>query len=275
MIFTFAFSCQSEEKQVVMPKKEREVEVVKPEDSKVSEMLELQGVAVPAKTIDVVFNVAGVLENGEINFQKGMKFRKNQLLFQVNNRDAFLKMLSGKKALKLEVENMMQEMGSGFPAEKNKWIAFTASLGPETLIDDFPQVKTAEEQKLVNEKVIQETYQKVKKQESAMSDYFYIARFDGIVYDRFVKEGQKIAVKQRVAQLAQPGKFRIKCILHEELFAKAAIQISVFNKQHELIGHGKIEEVVPGKDGSADLFLSLDNGKKLAFGTEVLVSITR
>ncbi len=236
--------------------------------------LELKGEVVPAKSSDVVFKVAGILENGEANFQKGNKFRKNQLLFQVNNREAFLQMLSEKSSLSEKISAMLPEIESRFPAEKEKWNPFLASLGPATLIGDLPEVKTVEEEKLINSHGVFEAYRKIKNQEAAMADYFYIAPFDGIVLERSSKAGAKIRKNQSVAQIGKTGKLEIKCAALDSPYGKND-NVEILSSNHEFISKAKYTRSSPnpGEKHLTDVYFTLENAKQLKLGETVIIAV--
>lgn len=241
------------ESQPVEPKNETSEVAIPTENT-----IELQGTVVPEKTTPVAFKVGGTLENGEEDFLKGMKFRKNQLLFQVNNYDAFVKMQGSKQALKEKLNAQLSKLSG---TSQERWKNFTASLEPVSLIADLPTAQTAEERELIQN--ISEDHQQIKRQEAGMSAYFYIAPFDGIVIERSVKEGEHVAPKQTVAQIARPGKMLVKC--------KAPAQkdipmdaVEIFDQQNKLIGKGKIVKSVSG-----DWYIEALNGKLPAYGSIV------
>lgn len=244
---------RSIESQPVGPKNETP-EVTVPAET----TLELQGVVVPEKTTAVAFEVGGTLENGEEDFRKGMKFRKNQLLFQVNNYDAFVKMQRSKQALKEKLNAQLAKLDG---SSQEKWKIFTASLEPVSLVADLPTAQTAEERELIQS--ISKDHQQIKQQETGMSAYFCIAPFNGIVIERSVQEGEHVVPKQTVAQIARAGKMLVKC--------KAPAQkdiptdaIEIFDQQNKLIGKGKFVKSVSG-----DWYLAAVNGKLPAYGSVV------
>lgn len=226
--------------------------------------MQLPGTVVPETVEIVAFKVGGILENGEANFRKGQKFRKNQLLFQVNNREAFEKMLADKTTLKQKIDEILDLVPS---SEKEKWEAFSVSLGPASLIAAFPEISNPQEKQLITSQNIEKDYQKIKKQEAAMADYFYIAPFDGKILELYAPVGIKLLKNESVAQIAKDGKL---CIVSDgvemaqlKTYTESPKKIFVYNAKNELIGQAKIAKTKDNGFGSTNIYFSVDNWRKL------------
>jgi hypothetical protein len=153
-------------------------------------------------TIKLSFKVGGLLEKGETKIELGTSFKKNQLLFQINNRAVFSHYLQFKNQFQINcdaaiiiLENILS------PDEIVQWKEFSNALKENQLITDFPLITNREEQKVIQDLNLSKSYNDLKSLESSMSNYFYLAPFEGKVLKLFAKIGTKIQKKQTVALL--------------------------------------------------------------------------
>lgn len=233
--------------------------------------LQWNGTVQPEKVTDVVFKVGGTLENGEENFQRGSRFRKNQLLFQVNNREAFLQMMEDKTSLQEKLKASLPDFET---SASGKWNAFFVSLGPASLVADLPASLSAEEQKMIASKGIAAAYQHIKQQEKGMSDYFYIAPFDGILYERTAKAGGKIRKGEVVARIGKPGKLVVRSRVVD--FNLEIGRVEVLDHDHALLTGGAFLKAVqdPRDKHQWDVYFTVDDTKQLKAGQSVVVGLT-
>lgn len=229
--------------------------------------VQFRGEVVAEKAQDIRFTVGGALEKGEQDFATGSAFRKNQLLFQVNNADAFSVMQENRRALQEKIQAVLPQIRSGFPAELSDWEQFYASLEQVSLIAGLPAA-TGELHKLIASKGIVEDHQKIRQQEARMADYFYIAPFDGVVTERLIEPGQKAGKGQTVARIARTDvQTLIRCELPSEALQA---ELTIIDEHNKRVGKGKI---VKSKQLQllTEAYIALENGKKLPAGTEVYV----
>lgn len=153
-------------------------------------------------TIKLSFKVGGLLEKGETKIELGTSFKKNQLLFQINNRAVFSHYLQLKNQFQINcdaaiiiLENILS------PDEIVQWKEFSNALKENQLIADFPVITNREEQKVIQNLNLSKSYTELKSLESSMSNYFYLAPLDGKVLKLITKIGTKIQKNETVALL--------------------------------------------------------------------------
>lgn len=153
-------------------------------------------------TVKLSFKVGGELENGEIELELENSFKKNQLLFQINNKKAFSHYLQLKNQFQINCDGaiiILENILS--PDEILQWKEFYDALKKNQLIADFPVITNREVQKVIQNFNLSKSYDELKGLESSMSNYFYLASFEGKVLKLVAKIGAKIQEKQTVALL--------------------------------------------------------------------------
>lgn len=126
-------------------------------------------------------------------------FKKNGLLVQFDNYDAFVELSGEKEALKEDLTNQLNNRlpESLKPIEK-KWRDFAGKLTPDKIMPEFPALEYKEEAAFIEEAMIREKYDKIQKKEAAVQNYFQLGPEDGFILktyahtDEYVKKNQPL-----------------------------------------------------------------------------------
>jgi len=193
----------------VSPKKIRAVDVGFAGNKSRTVTIRIDATVESREVVNVAFEVRGKLEKGELQLEPGTKFKKGQLLYKINNREAFAGLSREKAQLAALVLQIMPVIESEFPGEKNKWTRFMEELKPSLLLPELPKFTSSEERYLVTEKGILERFYQLQQAEIGMANYFYLAPFDGIVLSVSEQPGNIIRSGKRIARIGTEGPYRI------------------------------------------------------------------
>ena len=160
--------------------------------------------------VKVAFSVSGKLEKGELILEEGSHFKKGQLLYQINNREVFAALNRVKTELATKLVQLLPEIETQFPTEKNKWVRFMEELKPQYLVPALPPFKTSKERYLFTEKGCLADYYRLQEMEVNMANYFYIAPFDGSVISVTEQPDNQIQAGKPVARIAKKEALHIK-----------------------------------------------------------------
>lgn len=176
--------------------------------------LDLPVQLVVSDTFNLSFKVDGLLEQGEVVLERETSFKKNQLLFQINNRKAFSQYLQAKKDFRFACDDAIKILENFLlPNELVKWKEFVASLQENQLITDFPSITNREEQKISQNLNLLKSYTALKKLESNMSNYFFLAPFDGKILHLNAKIGTTVQKNQTIAFLVSKKSKILKVVM--------------------------------------------------------------
>lgn len=185
----------------------------------------------------VAFAVAGKLEQGTLRLEQGSSFSKGQLLFQINNKEAFATLNKVKTELASQVVRLLPRIETEFPAEKNKWVRFLEELKPQFLVPALPAFKTSGERYLFMESGCADTYSRLQELEVNMTNYFYVAPYDGTIVELYAEDGTQLEKGKPVARIARKMPFQIKARVSADVdgaFRNQTVQVKSI--QGDLIG---------------------------------------
>ena len=230
--------------------------------------------------LTISFEVQGKLEKGVVTLKPGSSFRKGQVLYQVNNEEAFYTLSARKSSLSNLVLNAMPDIELDLPSEKNKWVAFMNEINPAKLLPELPIINSSKEKMFISSRNILAEYYNLRSLESRMDKYIWIAPFSGTVISAFAEPGTIVSPGVQIAKIIKTGSFEVKVPIATndvEQF-KLKGKANFLNSEGNKIATGKIlriSNVINQQTQANDVYYSIvaDQGKKVYSGMFVNVSI--
>lgn len=109
------------------------------------------------------------------------EFKKNSLLVQFDNYDAFVGLSGEKEALREDLTNQLDNLPESLQPIEKKWRDFASKLTPDKMTPAFPSMEYKEESAFIEEAGIVEKYQAIQKKELAVQNYFQLSKEDGFI----------------------------------------------------------------------------------------------
>lgn len=238
------------------------------------------GQITPNTELIVTFEVQGKLLQGTKRLKPGTKFSSGEILYKVDNEEAYYGMNAKKSSLATMVLNALPEIELEFPSEKEKWMKFMKALDPAKMLPEMPAIKNDKERMFISSRNIFVEYYNLKSTEARLAKYFYAAPFSGTVVSVTSEPGAIVGPGIQIAKIAKTGDFEVKVPIDLddlELF-KGQNEADFYTTDGELIGKGKIiriSDVINQSTQSLDVYFSIKpvNGETLYNGTYVNVSV--
>lgn len=220
----------------------------------------------PVTEINVSFEVQGKLEKGFMLLKPGVKFSKGQLLYQVDNAEAFYTLSSRKSQFSNLILNALPDIEMDYPSEKKKWQDYLNKLKPNEKLPVLPEVNSQREKMFLTSRNIIAEYFNLKSAEARMEKYFYVAPFSGTVIEVYAEPGSIANPGSPIAKIAKTGDYEIKVPINLEDLEKfkAKHSASFTDAEGNKIGKGailRISDVVNQRTQSADVFYSIQPEK--------------
>jgi multidrug efflux pump subunit AcrA (membrane-fusion protein) len=203
------------------------------------------GQVTPMSEIDVAVEVQGKLKQGALVMKPGVSFSKGQVLYRVDNEEAFFTLSARKVQLSNLVVSAMPDIELDFPGEKNKWLDFLNSIKASSRLPEIPSFGSSKERMFMTARGVLADYYNIKSLESRMEKYVYIAPFSGTVIETYAEPGAIANPGTRIARIAKTNDFEIKVPISIDNIANYQKQGSVkfFNSDGLMVGTGTINRV--------------------------------
>lgn len=228
----------------------------------------------------VFFNAEGRLEAGEIELKQGTRFKFNQLLYKIDSEELFHSICAQKASLAKLILEQMNFIESNFQSEKAKWQLFLNEFSMVRQLPEFPEIASNEEKLFILESTILSSYLNIRSLEKKMSNYIFLAPFDGIVTEVYSLPGMNVQKGLSVAKIAKSNKLIIetKVPVTDLREYKKSNYINISNQKGEFLCQGKlirISNYIDSLNQTIELFYTLvgtDKNEVFA-GQKVLVSL--
>ncbi len=216
----------------------------------------------PNTSIDVAFEVQGKLLRGDLEMKPGVKFRKGQMLYKVDNSEAFYTLGSRKIQLSNLIINMLADIELDFPSEKKKWNAFLEHIKTDERLPELPAINSSKERMFVTSKGVLAEYYNIRSQEARMEKYYFIAPFSGTVVAIYAEPGAVANPGSRIATIANTGDFEVRIPINLDnlkTFQKEGTT-TFTDASGATVGYGKIlriSDVINQNTQSVDVYYSI------------------
>lgn len=241
--------------------------------------VDLKGTVQAPQTVTISFEVSGKLEKGHIPLQPGAEVKKGQLVYQINNKEAFADLSGQKIRLSEKMVKLLPEIEKMFPAEKNKWVRFLEELKPQLLLPSMPSFSTSAERYFFAEKGVLSDFHGLQLAELRMTKYFYIVPFDGTLYGITEQPGNIVKAGKPVARIARTGDFLLQLTVPAEYIAAVRQQqkLNVFTENGVIMGSATLiehQDKIPAGASVKYRFAFSPSGKERLFhGKQAVVKI--
>lgn len=219
------------------------------------------GQVLPNSEVIVSMEVQGKLKKGDVLMKPGMNFRAGQILYMVDNEEAFFSLSARKATLSNLVLNALPDIELDFPAEKKKWQDFLSNLRPEKKLPELPTMSSRELMFMTGRNVMTEYYN-ILSQESHLEKYYFVAPFNGTVIATYAEPGAIANPGAQLAKIAKTGDFEVKVPIGMDdlqLFRERSTA-DFTDAGGKLVAHGKIiriSDVINQQTQSADVYYSI------------------
>lgn len=236
----------------------------------------VRGILEPARTVTVAFQVGGKLEKGQVPVTEGAEVKKDQLLFQINNREAYAEMTRKKTVFAEKMAGLMTEIEQRFPSEKWKWLRFAEELKPRYTLPEMPKFASSDERYFMMQHAVLSEFAALQQAELHMVRYFYLAPFDGIIRKITCQPGDLVRPNQAVSQLVQQETMHLTLHFPEGVSVEDFASLDVFTADSVRLGTATLLKGQSGqKQGKAIHYSFHPSGSRsVSSGNEVYVYLT-
>jgi hypothetical protein len=228
----------------------------------------------------VFFNATGKLEAGDIELKQGTKFKFNQLLYKIDSEELFHSICAQKASLAKLILEQMNFIESNFQSEKSKWQLFLNEFSMVRQLPEFPEIASNEEKLFILESTILSNYLNIKSLEKKMSNYIFLAPFDGIVTEVYSLPGMNVQKGSSVAKISKSNELLMKTKVPVSNLSeyKKSNFVNISYQNGSFLCQGKLNRIsnyIDTLNQTIELFYSFVgiNKKELFAGQKVLVSL--
>jgi multidrug efflux pump subunit AcrA (membrane-fusion protein) len=181
------------------------------------------------RQVDLFAEVQGLLEGGNKLFKPGQYYRKNEVIFSINDDEFERSLMAEKSVLYNQLAQVLPDLKLDYSEVYDKWAYYLNSIDVEAPIPDLPPFENEREKFFINSKNIVTTYYNIKNLEERLKKFKIYAPFNCVVSEALVYPGTLIS----------PGQ-NLGTILNDDIYE---LSVSVDASYQEYIRVGKTIEL--------------------------------
>ncbi|MEM6801338.1 MAG: efflux RND transporter periplasmic adaptor subunit [Bacteroidota bacterium] len=241
------------------------------------------GRVVSENAIDLITEIQGVIQPGQVLLKRGQRFGTGQVLFKVDDTEARLNLSSQKSNFLTAIAQVLPDLKVDFEEEYNKWEGYFNSIKVEEELPDLPEIKESKEKVFLSTRNILNQYYSIKSAEERLSKYVIRAPFSGSYQDVSLEVGSVVNPGNRVARIARSNRLELEVPFKTEdvSFLKYGTKVSVKSEDKGSEWKGRISRIGSSLDPttqSLNIYVQFNPGSTKIYEGQYLrvdVPITR
>jgi len=145
-----------------------------------------------ARELDLVSEVGGVLEPGQVPFRPGQRFERGQILLRVDERPISYDIASRKSQLLSALAAVLPEIGVDFPEEGALWRDYFDRFRIDGPLEELPPVTEEKVKLYLARHAVYQAFYGIRDQELRLEKCTLRAPFAGVVQEATLREGSTV-----------------------------------------------------------------------------------
>ena len=188
----------------------RTVSVKKVEYADIETTFQEYGRVVNAQPVQVSAEVAGRLQQGDVQLRPAVSFRKGQPLFSIDSREERLQLQANKSDFLQQVAAILPDIKLDYSDEYEKWNAFFNKIDVNEKLPELPEFASKKERTFVASQDLLRTYYQIQSTEARLEKYTYVAPYSGSITDAMQQPGSNVAPGTAVIEIMRTDRLEVE-----------------------------------------------------------------
>lgn len=193
----------------VVKKDRRKVKVSTFSPSTQANKIDIDGRVQAHERVNLTARVQGVMQETGKSIKEGKYFKKGDLLFSIDSKEASYSLKAQKSSLMTAISQMMPDLKFDHPQAFEGWLKYLNEFNVDRPTQPLPTPMTNQEKYYVTGKNIYNQYYTIKSQETRLNEYSIYAPFSGVITAINVFPGTLISPGQVLASMINTEQFEI------------------------------------------------------------------
>ena len=258
---------QEEPKKKEIPVAKKYVKTQKVSYSDIPTFVIAHGRVAASDNLDLIAEKQGRMEQGAVRLKEGKRFKKGDLLFKIDDKEARLNLQSQKSNFLKDLAAILPDFRVDFPESYNKWNAYFESIDLNRNLPELPVLSSNKEKTYLATKNIFSSYYSIKSSEEALTKYRMYAPFTGIISEVFLQTGSYVGPGSKIAKIHRTDSYEIKVAVETNDISWVQkgmqVQLGIENSNERWLGKVvRIGELVNANTQSIDVYIALNKNEE-------------
>jgi multidrug efflux pump subunit AcrA (membrane-fusion protein) len=186
------------------------------QNSTVPILIPANGNLIARHRVELYAEVQGVFKFSAKPFRAGQRYKKGQVLIEMDALEYRASVQSAKSDLYNQITAIMPDLRLDFPEVYPKWLNYLNGFNIDNAVLPLPQSNTDKERFFIYGRGINTAYYNVKNLEERLVKYKITAPFDGVLIEALVTEGTLIRSGQKLGEYIDPEIYELQVAIAKE-----------------------------------------------------------
>ncbi len=226
--------------------------------------IEAFGKLVSASPVDLISEVEGSLQAGDIRFIPGQSFRKNDVLLRIDSRQAQLNLNSTKSDYLNALATVLPEIKIDFPNEFPVWERYFNACNFESELAELPPASNQKIKLFLSRFDVYKLYFSIKRLEIDLEKHTIRAPFNGSIVSTDLRVGSTVRAGTRLGRIISLDQLEVEVSVPAENVAAIDRDASVMLSSSEIEGQWqgrilRVGDVIDDRTQSVPVYLSISS----------------
>jgi len=160
-------------------------------------------------TVDVSAEAQGKMYAGNKSLKPGIKFKKGDLLFRIDDTELRYSLRSRKSSFINLLANILPDIKIDYSSEYNKWSDYIESIKLNESLPTLPSWTTDKEKIFLSTRNVLSEYFSIKGAEEQLKKYTVYAPFSGMITEVYINDFSFVNPGAKIIRIVQTGNYEI------------------------------------------------------------------
>jgi len=160
-------------------------------------------------TVDISAEAQGKMSAGKKSLKPGIKFKKGDLLFRIDDTELRYGIRSRKSSFINMLATLLPDIKMDYNSEFNKWNDYIASIKLNETLPTLPSWNSDKEKVFLSTRNILTEYFSIKSLEEQLKKYAFYAPFSGMITEVYMADFSFVNPGTKIIRIAQTGNYEV------------------------------------------------------------------
>lgn len=241
---------------------------------------EALGQMIASQPIDIISEVSGKIEKGNVTLKKAVHFAQGAMLFQIDDTETILNLKSQRSNFQNVVALILPDMKLDFPNSFQKWQDYFNQIDINNNLPAFPKAVDQREKTFLASKNISGQFYSIKSAEERLNKYRVTAPYSGIIQDVYTDAGSVANPGTRVLRVRKANDLELELPVRKEdiQWVKSGTRVKIFSEDKRFSSNGTVNRIgteIDPTTQSVNVYVSVNSkGIKLYKGMYLYAEIS-
>ncbi len=234
--------------------------------------IEALGQVISTQPIDIIAEVSGKIQKGNVVLRKATYFKKGDLLFSIDKQEAILNLKSQRSNFLNGLVMMLPDLRLDFENEYDKWNNYFQGINIDQNLPTLPTMNSDREKTFIATKNILGQFYSIKSAEERLTKYDVYAPYSGTITEVYTDAGSVANNGTRIVKVMRTDQLELELPVRKEdiqwIKTGSTVKLYSEDKRHSATGRvARISNTIDPNTQSINAYVSINpRGMKLYEG---------